>query len=73
MTPYELRFEIFKQAYNIVSDKFAAEMEQTIKYNEELSEVQQKVDYPEYPSYRQVEQIAERINMFVSEAKASFN
>jgi len=73
MTPYELRFEIFKQAYNIVSDKFAAEMEQTIKYNDELSELHQKVDYPEYPSYRQVEQIAERINTFVSEAKASFN
>ncbi len=70
MTPYELRFEIFKQAYNIVSDKFAAEMEQALKYNEDLSEVHQKIDYPNYPSYREVEQIAERINAFVSEAKA---
>ena len=70
MTPYELRFEIFKQAYNIVSDKFAAEMEQALRYNEDLSEVHQKIDYPNYPSYREVEQIAERINTFVSEAKA---
>jgi hypothetical protein len=70
MTPYELRFEIFKQAYNIVSDKFAAEMEQALRYNEDLSVVHQKIDYPNYPSYREVEQIAEKINTFVSEAKA---
>jgi hypothetical protein len=69
MTPYELRFEIFKQAYNIVSDKFAAEMEQALRYNEDLSVVHQKIDYPNYPSYREVEQIAEKINTFVSEAK----
>ena len=70
MTPYELRFEIFKQAYNIVSDKFAAEMEQALRYNEDLSVVHQKIDYPNYPSYREVEQIAEKINTFVSETKA---
>jgi hypothetical protein len=70
MSPYELRFEIFKQAYNIVSDKFAAEMEQALRYNEDLSVVHQKIDYPNYPSYREVEQIAEKINTFVSETKA---
>ncbi len=71
MTPYELRFEIFKQAYNIVSDKFAAEMEQALRYNEDISEVHQKIDYPNYPSYREIVQIADRINTFVSETKTT--
>jgi len=72
MTPYELRFEIFKQAYNFATDQFAAEMEQALKYNEDITDYHNKIDYPNYPSYREVEQIAERINTFISEAKTDF-
>jgi hypothetical protein len=70
MTPYELRFEIFKQAYAMVQDEFSAEMELVSRYNEDTLEYSSKKEYPRYPSYRETVQIADRINTFVSEAKA---
>jgi hypothetical protein len=56
MTPYELRFEIFKQAYAY----------DTARCWNENSMNTVKMDYPDFPSYQDVESLAEKINEFVS-------
>ena len=65
MTPYELRFEIFKQAYTFANDKFSIEYDTARCWNENSMNTV-KMDYPEYPTYEQVEKLAEKINTFVS-------
>lgn len=65
MTPYELRFEIFKQAYNMLNDQFSVEYDTAVRWNEtEKNTV--KMDYPDFPSLNQVLEQAEIINSFVS-------
>ena len=67
-TPYELRFEIFKQAYNMLNDQFSIEHDTANCWNNnERNTV--KMDYPEYPTLDQVLQQAQVINDFVSETK----
>jgi len=66
-TPYELRFEIFKQAYNMLQDNYAMEFEVAQRQNPDglIS-----ADFAEkYPSLDDVLQQAEVINNFVSETK----
>ncbi len=65
MTPYELRFEIFKQAYAFANDKFCVEMDTARTWNENTMNTV-KMDYPDFPTYREVELLAEKINDFVS-------
>ena len=65
MTPYELRFEIFKQAYNFANDKFSIEYDTARCWNEN-SRNTVKIDYPDFPTYEQVEELANKINSFVS-------
>jgi len=65
MTPYELRFEIFKQAYNMLNDQFSIEYDTAVRWNEvEKKEV--PMDYPEFPTLDKVLKQAEIINDFVS-------
>lgn len=65
MTPYELRFEIFKQAYNMLNDKFTVEYDTISRWNDDkLTNV--KMDYPKFPTLEQVLEQAEVINNFVS-------
>jgi hypothetical protein len=65
MTPYELRFEIFKQAYNMLNDQFSIEYDTVVNWNRNsINKV--KMDLPEYPSLNQVLERAEIINSFVS-------
>ena len=65
MTPYELRFEIFKQAYNMLNDQFSVEYDTAVRWNEvEKKEV--SMDYPEFPTLDKVLKQAEIINDFVS-------
>jgi hypothetical protein len=65
MTPYELRFEIFKQAYNMLNDQFSIEYDTAVRWNEvEKKEV--TMDYPDFPTLNQVLEQAEIINDFVS-------
>ena len=65
MTPYELRFEIFKQSYAMLQDEFVhfvnlADQKVALDMNE--------IDaYPEPPTLREVLAQAEIINAFVSE------
>lgn len=65
MTPYELRFEIFKQAKELSESKFLAELEIAQRWNENRNN-SIKMDYPEYPSYKEIESLAIEINNFVS-------
>ena len=67
-TPYELRFEIFKQAYNMLNDQFSIEMDTARVWNE-CSMNTVKVNYPEFPTLKKVLQQAQVINDFVSETK----
>ena len=63
MTPYELRFEIFKQANGLAQDKYHAEFAIVDQWNTQNSI---KTDYPDFPSYEQIEALADKINAFVS-------
>ena len=63
MTPYELRFEIFKQANGIAQDEYHAAFTVAEQWNQ-LNSV--KMDYPDFPSYEQIESLADKINEFVS-------
>ncbi len=65
MTPYELRFEIFKQAYNMLNDQFSIELD-TARYWNSNSANTVKMDYPEFPTLQDVLTQAETINDFVS-------
>ena len=65
MTPYELRFEIFKQAYNMLNDQFSIEYDTARCWNEDEKK-QVPMDYPEFPTLNEVLEQAEIINDFVS-------
>jgi hypothetical protein len=65
MTPYQLRFEVFKQAYNMMNDKFSIEYD-TARYWNTNSANTVKMDYPEFPTLEDVLKQAETINDFVS-------
>ena len=68
MTPYELRFEIFKQAYAFANDKFCVEMDIARTWNQDARKTV-VMDYPEFPTYQEVEELADKINNFVSSTK----
>jgi len=63
MTPYELRFEIFKQAYNMLHDEYCMKYEICNLENQNSG----KIEFPEFPSLSLVLGQAEIINNFVSE------
>lgn len=65
MTPYELRFEIFKQAYTMLNDQFSVNYDTARCWNENSMNTV-KMDYPDFPLLKDVLMQAERINDFVS-------
>ncbi len=65
MTPYELRFEVFKQAYAMMNDQFSIEYDTARVWNDN-SENTVKIDYPEFPTLDKVLEQAKIINDFVS-------
>lgn len=65
MTPYQLRFEIFKQTYNMLNDEFSIEYDTARCWNEDPKNTV-KMDYPQFPSLSEVLAKAEIINNFVS-------
>lgn len=64
MTPYELRFEIFKQAYNMLSDSFNMKFEVVQRQNTDGTVPVELID--SYPTLDDVLKQAELINTFVS-------
>lgn len=65
MTPYELRFEIFKQAYNMLNDQFITKYDTARVWNDNSANTV-KMDYPEFPTLDKVLERAQLINDFVS-------
>jgi hypothetical protein len=65
MTPYELRFEIFKQANGFAQDKYHAAFTAVEQWNGNPKN-SVMMDYPDFPSYDQIEALADKINAFVS-------
>ena len=65
MNPYELRFEIFKQAQTLADQEYHTQYA-TIAMLNESPKNSVMMDYPKYPSYEYIEKLAERINTFVS-------
>ena len=63
MTPYELRFEIFKQAYAHANNEYLAAYNIVDNHNQNN---EKKWDYPSFPSYERIEELADKINSFVS-------
>ena len=62
MTPYELRFEIFKQAQCLADQEFHTSWQSV----ESKRETDNSINYPVYPSYEEIEKLAHKINNFVS-------
>ena len=60
-----LRFEIFKQAYNILSDQYSSEYQIADNWNDNPDNTV-KIDYPEFPSLNEVLEKAEVIASFVN-------
>jgi len=65
MTPYELRFEIFKQAQSLADQQYFTRWAY-VDRKVELNGGVYSEDYPTYPTFSQIEKIAEEINSFVS-------
>jgi hypothetical protein len=63
MTPYELRFNIFQEAECLADRQYQSEYAAVTMWNENNSE---KKEYPEFPSYEEIEALADKINDFVS-------
>jgi hypothetical protein len=66
-TPYELRFEIFKQAYTMLNDEFCVKYDTTREWNDKVEKIE--LEYPNFPTLNQVLEQAEIINSFVSITK----
>ena len=64
MTPYQLRFEVFKQAYNMMNDQFSIEYDTARVWNDKVDNLE--LEYPDFPSLEKVLEQAEIINNFVS-------
>jgi hypothetical protein len=74
MTPYELRFEIFKQAQYYHEVEYTSTNEvyqrQTALYVTDKTGTAAKPEpKPQYPTFNQILETANKINKFVSEDK----
>jgi len=71
-TPFELRFDIFNQAKDILTDQYHGERDDAIsKYHSE-TDAGRNPDFPEpisYPTFSEIRDMAQNINMFVSDGK----
>ena len=63
MTPYELRFKIFQEAECLADRQYQSEYAAATMWNENNSV---KMDYPAFPTFEYIQQLANQINDFVS-------
>ncbi len=66
-TPYELRFEIFKQAYTMLNDEFCVKYDTVREWNDRVEKLE--LEYPNFPTLEEVLKQAEIINEFISATK----
>jgi len=64
-TPFELRFDIFQQAKEILLDEYQAKREELL-HQYEMEEETFYPDMPEYPSFDSIVKMAREINHYVS-------
>jgi predicted RNA-binding protein (virulence factor B family) len=64
MTPYELRFKIFEQAQTLADQEYHTRFAY-VDRKKELDPTFNE-DYPQYPTYGYIENLANKINNFVS-------
>lgn len=62
MTPFELRFQILNQAMSYAMDKYHSEFNAVEEWNKNNSV---KKEYPEFPTYENMEFFANKIRTFV--------
>ncbi len=65
MTPYELRFSIFKEAESLAQCKYSSEFEVVERWNSDPNN-SVKMEYPEFPTFESIQDLANKINSFVS-------
>ena len=76
-TPFELRFEIFKQAMQLKESEYYQSRDNVmVQYEwdrEYARETRGQVEYdprlPEFPSFDEIQDLAHKINHFVSNTK----
>lgn len=68
-TPYELRFEMFKQSYSMLCDKYYAITETEREMNGGTLPEERKDFLPSFPCLGEVLEVADIINSFVSDVK----
>jgi hypothetical protein len=66
MTPYELRFKIFQQAIDLANDEYQSQYATAAMWNDYSAGNTVKIDYPEFPTFEYIRELAEKINTFVS-------
>lgn len=65
MTPYELRFDIFREAECLAQNKYTADVEYVERWNSNPDNLVKK-DYPEFPTFEHIQALADKINNFIS-------
>lgn len=65
--PYELRFDMFQQAKEILVDEYHAKSAALMARYELVSGSEYPENLPEYPSFDAIVQMAKEINRYVSE------
>ena len=64
--PGQLEFEIFKEARSLAQDEYHSKYATVEMYNDRPSNLV-KLEYPDFPTYEQIENLAYRIHKFVSQ------
>jgi len=66
MTPYELRFNIFQEAEALADRQYQSEYAAVTMWNEKQINSNNLKEFPTFPTFEYIQQLAENINNFVS-------
>jgi len=66
MTPYELRFNIFQEAEALADRQYQSEYAAVTMWNEKQCNSNKLKEFPTFPTFEYIKQLAENINNFVS-------
>jgi hypothetical protein len=65
MTPYELRYQIFQQAFTLAETEYQSQHSTITMWNENPKNTVM-MEYPEFPTFEYIQELADKINTFVS-------
>jgi len=66
VTPYELRFNIFQEAEALADRQYQSEYAAVTMWNEKQCNSNNWKEFPTFPTFEYIQQLAENINNFVS-------